>query len=188
MMLRLLLLLSLIWPATGAPQDGLPTTVKEIRQLYANVQQAIADMNEEEHYRSQLVTTIQRTLPVTGIRKETVTTYFAEYDEGIEEGDFNPDYRPYFITRKFSNEAGWKGYEEYLYDDESGQPVFVFLQIDYNDGKGKQETRYYYGPLGLISENIKGERVMDEGAAHDQATTLWDSLKAQLNQFEQLAL
>ena len=29
---------------------------------------------------------------------------------------------------------------------------------------------------------------MDEGAAHDQAATLWDSLKAQLNQFEQLAL
>ena len=94
MMLRLFLLLALAWPATGSPQDGLPSTVKEIRQLYANVQEAIANMNEEEHYRSQVVTTIQRTLPATGIRKETVTTFFAEYDDGIEEGDFNPDYRP----------------------------------------------------------------------------------------------
>ena len=185
-MLRLFLILALAFPA-GVPQDGLPTTVKEIRQLYANVQEAIANMNEEEHYRSQLVTTIQRTLPATGIRKETVTTFFAEYDEGIEEGDFNPDYRPYFITRKFSNEAGWKGYEEYLYDDESGTPIFVFIQIDYDNGKGKQEMRYYYGPMGLISENIKGERVMDALAAQDQANMLWGSMKAQLNQFKELA-
>ncbi|MBR5099682.1 MAG: hypothetical protein IKX34_00085 [Bacteroidales bacterium] len=186
-MLRLFLILALAFPA-GAPQDGLPTTVKEIRQLYANVQEAIANMNEEEHYRSQVVTTIQRTLPATGIRKETVTTFFSEYGEELEEEEgFNPDYRPYFITRKFSNEAGWKGYEEYLYDDESGRPIFVFIQIDYNDGKGKQEMRYYYGPMGLISENIKGERVMDDLAAQDQANLLWGSVKAQLNQFRDLA-
>ena len=184
-LLALMMLLVLAWPA-GA-QDGLPTTVKEIRQLYANVQDQIASMDEEEHYRSQLVSTIQRTLPATGIRKETVTVFFSEYDEGIEEGDFNPDYRPYFITRKFSNEAGWKGYEEYLYDDESGLPVFIFFQLDYNDGNGKREARYYFGPMGLISETFKGEQLMDQLSAHDQANLLWNSFKAQLNQYKELA-
>ena len=185
MFLRLFMMLTLAFPA-GGQQDGL--TVKEIRQMYAEVQQAIAAMSEEEHLRNQVVTTIQTNMPGSGIRKETRTAYFAEYDESVEEGDFNPDYRPYFITRKY-NVGSLHYYEEYLYDAETGIPVFVFIQSYLPDHPGtKNETRYYYGPMGLISEIIKGEREMDEQAAADQGGSLWESVKSQLNNFKFLAL
>lgn len=61
-MIRLFLLLALVW-STGAAQDGPPKTVKEIRQLYADTQKAIAMMDEEEHLRAQMKTTVQRNMP-----------------------------------------------------------------------------------------------------------------------------
>lgn len=147
-MLRFLLMLVLALP--GLPQDGLPTTVKEIRQRYADTQQSIAMMHEEEHFRSEIVTTIQRNMPGSGIRKETVTCYFAEFGE-----DLDPDYRPYFVTRKY-NVAARKFYEEYLFDAETGKLLFVFLQADSIENAGtKDETRYYFGPQGLISETSR---------------------------------
>lgn len=121
-MLRFLLMLVLALP--GLPQDGLPTTVKEIRQRYADTQQSIAMMHEEEHFRSEIVTTIQRNMPGSGIRKYNVA------------------------ARKF--------YEEYLFDAETGKLLFVFLQADSIENAGtKDETRYYFGPQGLISETSR---------------------------------
>lgn len=185
-MIRLFLLLALVW-STGAAQDGLPKSVKEIRQLYADTQEAIARMDEEEHLRAQMTTTVQRNMPGSGIRKETVTTFFEEYDDSVDGIEFNPDYRPFFVTRKY-NVAARKFYEEYLFDAETGTPVFIFLQGDSMEGDGKKdETRYYFGPLGKLSESIKGERLLDEQEALDQAASLWQSLKAQLNQFRDLA-
>ena len=178
MLTRLFLLLALVFPS-GAGQDHLPSTVKEIRQLYAETQQAIAMMSEEEHLCSRLVTTTQSNLPGSGIRKETVTCYFADYGEDEEE--WNPDYRPYFITRKY-NVGARKFYEEYLFDGSTGRLIFVFIQGDSSEG-GKDETRYYFGPDGLISENIKGDRTAapTSDTALDMALTLRTAVQAQLS-------
>lgn len=178
-MLRFLLMLVLALP--GLPQDGLPTTVKEIRQRYADTQQSIAMMHEEEHFRSEIVTTIQRNMPGSGIRKETVTCYFAEFGE-----DLDPDYRPYFVTRKY-NVAARKFYEEYLFDAETGKLLFVFLQADSIENAGtKDETRYYFGPQGLISENVKGERCATAEEATKMANECYQAIKANLNGFRNL--
>ena len=39
--------------------------------------------------------------------------------------------------------------------------IFVFLQGDNYFSESKDETRYYFGEEGLISENIKGERIAE---------------------------
>ena len=178
-MLRFLFLLVLALPVI--PQDGLPTTVKEIRQLYTDTQQGIALMSDEEHLRKELVTTIQRNMPGTGIRKETVTCYFAEFGD-----DLDPDYRPYFVTRKY-NVAAHRFYEEFLFDAETGKLLFVFRQGDsYETAGAKDETRYYFGPQGLLSENIKGERRETADEAINMANECYKALKASLDGFKNL--
>ncbi|MBR1539148.1 MAG: hypothetical protein IJ636_06545 [Bacteroidales bacterium] len=178
-MKRLLLLLLLGSSLPLAAQD-MPRSVKEIRQLYAEVQQGIASMSDEPHSCRQLVSTFQYNVPGTGIRKETQTVYFSEYgdsDGWTEEGDWKPDYRPFFLTRKY-NIAVHRFYEEYLYDRDSGRLVFVFLQGDsWEDAQGKDETRYYFGPEGLISESIKGERLESVENILKKAGTLYEAAR-----------
>ena len=79
------------------------------------------------------------------------------------------------------NAAVRQYYQEFLYDAASGKPVFVFLQQDSIRGDQKDETRYYFGPSGLISENIKGERIMDQQEAYDKAISLWSTLFNNMN-------
>lgn len=165
-------MLALAWPA-AAWQDGLPKTVKEIRQRYAEAHQAIAQMDENGVH-NQVTLVVQRNMPASGLRTVTLTCYFEEYQDEDEEMAGNMDYLPFFLTSR-SNLAVWVDYEEYLFDPMSGNPIFIFLQRDTEDG-GKDETRYYFGPDGLISENIKGERVMSSGAAYQAAIHLRDSM------------
>lgn len=182
--MKRLIIILLLWlgiPFALEAQDALPRTVKEIRQRYADTQQSIAMMNEEEHMKNLLVTTVQHNMPGTGIRKETISCYFGEFGEESEE--WAPDYRPFFVTRRF-NVSARKFYEEYLFDGESGRLLFVFFQGDSMEGQGKKdETRYYYGPDGLISENVKGERIVESNTALEMAATLSASLRSQLNAF-----
>ena len=173
----IILMLSLAG-AAGA-QDGLPATVKEVRQKYAEAQQAIAMMDVEEHTRSQVTLSLQRNVPAIGIQKETVTCFFENF-ENNKEGEWGFIYRPFFMTVKF-NAAVRQFYREFLYDTASGKPIFVFLQQDSIRGDQKDETRYYFGPSGLISENIKGERIMSQQEAYDKAVSLQATLFNHMN-------
>ena len=172
-----ILMLSLA--AAASAQDGLPTTVKEVRQKYAEAQQFIALMDQEEHIRSQVTLTLKRNVPAIGIQKETVTCFFENF-ENDKEGEYGFIYRPFFMTVKF-NAAVRQFYREFLYDAASGKPIFVFLQQDSIDGSQKDETRYYFGPSGLISEMVKGERVMSQQEAYDLATSLCSTLFNDMN-------
>ena len=164
--------------AAGA-QDGLPATVKEVRQKYAEAQQAIAMMDVEEHTRSQVTLSLQRNVPGIGIQKETVTCFFENF-ESDNEDEWNFIYRPFFLTVKF-NVAPRQCYQEFLFDAASGKPVFVFLQQDSYQSDQKDETRYYFGPSGLISENVKGERIMSQQEAYDKAVSLQATLFNNMN-------
>ena len=175
----LLIILLLSLAAAAGAQEGLPTTVKEVRQKYADAQQYIALMDQEEHIRSQVTLSLQRNVPAIGIQKKTVTCFFENF-ENDKEGEWGFIYRPFFMTVKF-NAAVRQFYREFLYDAASGKPVFVFLQQDSIRGDQKDETRYYFGPSGLISENIKGERIMDQQEAYDMATSLWSTLFNNMN-------
>ena len=175
--LLVFLLLVPAWPAF-AWQDNFPQTVKEIRQRYAEAHQAIARMDEAGvHNRVTLV--VQRNMPATGMRTVTLTCFFEEYQTEDMVGYL--DYLPFFLTSR-SNVSVWEFYEEYLFDANSGKPLFIFYQQtnekDYNQ---KDETRYYFGPDGLISENIKGDRIISAEKAYDAAIQLRDTMSSKMS-------
>ena len=172
-----IILLALAVPA-GA-QDNRPTTVLGVRQKYSDIQKFIAMMDQEEHTRSQITLYLQRNVPGIGIQKETVTCFY-EYSRSDDENEWNFFYRPIFITVKF-NVAVHQCYQEYLFDVDSGKPVFVFLQQDSYLSEEKDETRYYFGPSGLISEIVKGERIMDQQEAFDKGASLWTTMLKNMN-------
>lgn len=178
-MKRFFFIILLALAGTASAQDNLPTTVKEVRQKYADAQQFIAMMDEEEHIRSQVTLSLQRNVPGIGIQKETVTCFYENFEsDNVDEWNFI--YRPFFMTVKF-NVAARSCYQEFLFDAASGKPVFVFLQQDSYTSDKKDETRYYFGPSGLISENVKGERVMGQQEAYDKAASLWTALFNNMN-------
>lgn len=182
MILRLFLIVWAALALTPAP-DKKSDIVKNIRAEYAATQKRIAEMDMEEHMRSQLTTTVQKNMNAIGIRKETITCFFDDFREMPWEEA--PDFKPYFITRKF-NAAVHKFYQEYLFDSETGRILFIFLQGDSYEVEGtKDETRYYFGPDGaLVQEIVKGERLATPEDAVKQATLLYDSAKAQLDACE----
>jgi len=145
--LFMLLLLAAFLPLTAFGQ-GLPKTVQEVRERYAQAHQEIAEMDLEEHMLCRLVSTSQRNMPAIGIQKETLTAYFNNQDR---DEDWYPIFRLFFLTRKY-NVSARQFYEEYLFDAQTGRLVF---------SESKDETRYYFGEEGLISESIKGERISE---------------------------
>lgn len=165
--LFVLLLSVMVLPLASSAQS-LPKTVQEVRKMYADAHQAIADMDLEEHMLCRMVSTSQCNMPAVGIPKETITTYFNNADR---DEDWYPIFRPFFITRKF-NASVRQFYEEYLFDMKSGRLVFAFLQGDSYEHETKDETRYYFGEDGLISENIKGDRIAEADAVVRYAESL----------------
>ena len=157
--LFVLLLLAMVLPVNAFGQ-GLPKTVQEVRARYAQAKQDIAEMDLEEHMLCRLVSTSQRNMPAIGIQKETLTAYFNNEDR---DEDWYPIFRLFFLTRKY-NVAARQFYEEYLFDAQTGCLVFAFLQGDSYVSETKDETRYYFGKEGLISESIKGERLSEPDA------------------------
>ncbi|MCR5709757.1 MAG: hypothetical protein K6G79_04675 [Bacteroidales bacterium] len=182
MILRFLLIAWTALALASAP-DGKSDIVKEIRAVYAATQQRIAEMDLEEHMRSQLTTTIQRNVNAIGIQKQTLTCFFDDFREMPWEEA--PDFKPYFLTRKF-NAAAHKFYQEYLFDAATGRILFIFLQGDsYEESGKKDETRYYFGPDGaLVHEIVKGERLATPENAVKQARLFYDSVKKQLDACE----
>ena len=81
-----------------------------------------------------------------------VTHYY--YSGDFDENLGREFYSVYFMTRKY-NVGAVDYYQEFLFDDE-GSLIFYF------EKSGTNETRYYWGPDGLVKEDVKGERLMDE--------------------------
>ena len=175
--LLVILLLVLAWPAS-AWQDNFPKTVKEIRQRYAEAHQAIARMDETGVH-NQVTLVVQRNMPATGLRTVTNICYFEEYQDEDMVGYM--EYLPFFLTSR-SNVSIREYYEEYLFDVMTGKPIFIFYQQNNEEEFDKKdETRYYFGPDGLISENIKGERIISPERAYDAAILLRDSMTSKMS-------
>ena len=174
-MTRFLILILSLFAWVGGP-DGTPSTVQEIRQAYAAAHQEIADSHREGVPRNELVETLQYMVPACGSTTETFCCY---YRLQTGETDGSTHYQPYFITRKY-NIAVRNFYEEYLFDAETGRLLFVFIQSDTYEGT-QNEERYYYGPDGLISEVIKGERTISDSKLRTYANILSKSVKTRLD-------
>jgi len=174
-MIRLFFVLFSLLTWSGEP-DGIPSTVAEIRQAYAAAHQAIEDSHHDGVPRNELIETAQYMVPAAGTTNETFCCY---YELSVDGEEWSVHYNPYFITRKY-NIAVHNFYEEYLYDAKSGRLLFVYIQSDGVDGT-KNEERYYYGPDGLISEIIKGERTVPDKKLRIHAKILRDSVKTRLD-------
>jgi hypothetical protein len=142
--------------------------VKAVLAAYSEAKEKIALSSETDdpNLHNDVVSTIRRNLPGSGPSVEIFHCYF---DLDVQaEPMWEVHYRPYFITRKY-NIAARNFYEEYLYDAASGRLLFVFLQGD-TIGGTKNEERYYYDAEGrLVSENIKGERTIQDEDLHYDA-------------------
>ena len=159
----------------GEP-DGTPSTVQEIRKAYAAAHQEIEDSHHPNVPRNELVENLEYMIPALGTTYETFCCY---YRQTMDESDWTTRYQPYFITRKY-NLSVRNIYEEYLYDTETGRLLFVFIRTDNGDDTINEE-RYYYGPDGLISTVITGERTISDSKLGVFAKILRDSVKIRLD-------
>lgn len=143
--------------------------VANIRKMYAEAKEIIADKKKAEVPPDETVVTSNYMAPGAGPIKD-VTHYFysGEYDENLR----NVYYTPYFITRSY-NVGARDFYEEFLFD--KGSLVFYFSKSQ-ND-----ETRYYFGAGGFFHEVIKGEKQMDEVFASRLANDLVEAFHRLMN-------
>ena len=148
-----LLLLCAFSLAQGQGKD-----VAAIRKLYAAAKERMAQNGKDEAVpRYDVTVSSHYVVAGTGPTEETVRYFFGmEYDETL--GMYYN--KVYFITRRF-NVAARPCYQEFLYDEESGDLLFAFLQEEGFEGETNQ-TRYYWNKDGLVQELVQGERVMDE--------------------------
>ena len=143
--------------------------VANIRKMYAEAKQRMADKKKAEVPLDETVVTSNYMAPGAGAIKD-VTHYFysGEYDENLR----NVYYTPYFITRSY-NVGARDFYEEFLFD--KGSLVFYFSKSQ-ND-----ETRYYFGAGGFFHEVIKGEKQMDEVFASRLSNDLVEAFHRLMN-------
>lgn len=147
--------------------------VAEIRRIYNETKQHIAEVSQEENARNELTVNSHHMVPACGITEEVIH-YYIDLQDTETPGEFH--YQPYFITRSY-NIAARKFYEEFLYDRNTNELIFVYLSGDNYETGGRDETRYYWGnpPEGLVYENVKGERTMDEVFASRLANDLMEA-------------
>ena len=149
---NLILALCLALTAIGlTAQKNVDARIKQIRQAYA----ARIDMMNNQPYDDgikveQLTVNYNRMYPGTGLYQHTDTYYWTD--------DENEDYmlKPtlYFVTNKYSLCSGiYRYYHEYLFDAETGEPMFLFITTQMGDDETtKQEFRFYLDKGELIKQ------------------------------------
>ena len=153
----------------------------KIRKLYANTKTMLEKGDPENPPEMPLnITTVNShyIAPGAGEIKEEINYY---YHNGHDEDTGEPYYFLYFISRKYVRTISTY-YEEFLYDDDLNL-VFYFCQKVTDTGKEtvKEETRYYWGKDGLITEIIKGGREMDDVFTQRLAYDLKEGFNRLLN-------
>lgn len=151
----IMLAISLNVAAQKANSVGTP---KKQAEVVADIRKKYAEAKERQEFRKkaelppdETVVTSNYMAAGAGPVKDVTHYYF--------NGDFDEDlgcekYEVYFMTRKY-NVGAREYYQEFLFNDE-GSLIFFFEKSE------ADETRYYWGESGLVKEDIKGERQMDE--------------------------
>ena len=143
--------------------------VTNIRKMYAEAKQRMADKKKAEVPLDETVVTSNYMAPGAGPVKDVTHYYYSgEFDENLG----NVYYTPYFMTRSY-NVGARNYYEEFLFD--KGSLVFYFCKSQ-ND-----ETRYYWGSGGFFHEDIKGQKQMDEVFASRLANDLTEAFHRLMN-------
>lgn len=117
--------------------------IVEVRKLYAKAMENIeADANLPEAD-NHLIIDLQRMMPGTGIQNKKISYYSRE--AGDEEQLYK--WNVYFMRSTY-NVSELKFAEEYLVDENSQQPVFIFYKGNTYEHNGTVEKRFYFNADG----------------------------------------
>ena len=160
----LVALLCVAW-ASGADVQG---RIAYIRQAYDAAQSAIAMADDEPMTRNTFSITVDQMYPGSGPHKEKIEFFFTcldfDVDDHAEDGSIVWRSQLYLVRQSY-NIGGHEFYNEYLYDMETGEPLFALTTGPDDDGE-QQSMRVYFdkgqvvhtipatqlNPAGLLSE------------------------------------
>lgn len=117
--------------------------IAEVRKLYAQAMENIKADSELPEADNHLVIDMQRMMPGTGIQNKKVS-YFS-HEAGDEDQMYKWDV--YFLRSSY-NVAALKFNEEYLVDEKTQHPVFIFFVGNTYQHDGTVEKRYYFNADG----------------------------------------
>lgn len=117
--------------------------IAEVRTLYARAMENIKADAELPETDNHLVIDLQRMMPGTGIQNKKVSCY--SHEAGDEDQMYKWDM--YFMRSSY-NVAALQFNEEYLVDEKSQQPVFIFFVGNTYQHDGTIEKRYYFNGDG----------------------------------------
>ena len=127
--------------------------IERIRAIYNDVHEHIAMAEEEPMMTNQMTIDINQMYPGSGPHKEHITFYFTCLDfseeDQREDGSINWQSDLQFVTQSF-NIGAHEYYCEYLYDPETGEPLFALITFDDDETGQKQSVRYYFDKGKLI--------------------------------------
>ena len=127
--------------------------IERILAIYNDVHNHIAMAEEEPMMTNQMTIDINQMYPGSGPHKEHITFYFSclDFDEEdqCEDGSINWQSDLEFVTQSF-NIGGHEFYCEYLYDPETGDPLFALFNYDDDETGQKQSVRYYFDKGKLL--------------------------------------
>ena len=127
--------------------------IERIRDIYNAVHEHIAMAEEEPMVTNQMSIDIDQMSPGSGPHKEHITFYFTCLDfseeDQCEDGSINWRSDLEFVTQSF-NIGAHEYYCEYLYDPETGDPLFALFTYDDDESGQKQSVRYYFDKGKLI--------------------------------------
>lgn len=141
-------------------QNGVEARLKVIRDAYAARLGMMANQPYDDGVKVELLTvSYNRMYPGTGLYQHTDTYYWTD--------DENEDYmllpQLYFVTSKYTMNSGiYCYYREYLFDVETGDPMFMLVATQLGDDAAtKKEYRFYFDKGKLIKQ-IPERIVVDE--------------------------
>ncbi len=126
-----------------AVAQNVDTKIAQIRQLYSEAQELIGFADIEPNTRNTFSINIDQMYPGSGPHKEKIDFFFTCLDlHEDDESDYLNWHSTLYLVRHSFNIGGHKYYNEYLYDIESGDPVFALLTNVY-DEKENEAVRVY---------------------------------------------
>ena len=174
-------MIAAVWLAAGIHAQTDPKVkaqVEDIRRMYAEAKHLVAHSEEpdQDWYEDMEIHRRQMCSGVGMVYETQRYFYLSDFDDerGYEVASLH------FITRRY-NSAARQYYEEYLFDPESGQLVFAFLQGDNAFTGEKDETRYYWHNGKLIHQQTKGEPLLDDMLTQRTASDLLAAFNILLN-------
>lgn len=154
--------------------------ITEVRALYAEAMNRIKSSSELPEADNHVVIDMQRMMPGTGIQNKIMGFYSTECGDEDQLYKWNT-----FFFRSSYNVAALNFTEEYLVNEETQEPVFIFFKGNTYQHDGTVEKRYYFNADGspcfmqITHKDAEGDVLSKEEIKHfDENTDAIDMLRS----------